>query len=78
MKKSTKTKAIALAFITGSLLTGCGSSPDDFQTVYGPPTTEITSETDTEETTSEDISTPSEYNPEDDEMQTVYGPPTDK
>ena len=76
MKKSTKTKAIALAFITGSLLTGCGSTPDDFQTVYGPPTTEITSETETE--TPVDISTPSEYNPEDDEMQTVYGPPTDR
>lgn len=34
MKKSSKTKAIALAFITGVLLTGCG---EESQTLYGIP-----------------------------------------
>ena len=83
MKKSTKTKAIALAFITGSLLTGCGSTPDDFQTVYGPPQNITTSstedynttETETTEDTTESITTESNYNPEEEIPQDVYGPP---
>lgn len=61
MKKTNKTKAIALAFVTGILLTGCTDpKKEEPQEVYGPPinnSTEVKVENKTEDITTEEYRT---------------------
>ena len=88
MKKTNKTKAIALAFVTGILLTGCTDpKKEEPQEVYGPPinnSTEVKVENKTEDITTEEYrtlyednttTTKSTYDPTTEEPEDVYGPP---
>ena len=60
MKKSNKTKLIAMSFAVGALLTGCEPKKEQPVEVYGPPTM---------------ASASTEYKPATEEPQNVYGPP---
>lgn len=76
MKKSNKTKLIAMSFAVGALLTGCEPKKEQPAEVYGPPivnSTETNTEKKQEITTeaSTDIDPTTEY------MRTLYGPRED-
>lgn len=60
MKKTNKTKLIAMSFAVGALLTGCEPKKEQPAEVYGPPTM---------------ASASTEYKPATEEPQNVYGPP---
>lgn len=83
MKKSSKTIAIATAFMLGTMLTGCEPKENEPQEVYGPPTDIVssTTETTTEDTT-ENTQTITDAPNIDIEPTTevpvaIYGPPDD-
>ena len=81
MKKSSKTIAIATAFMLGTMLTGCEPKENEPQEVYGPPTDIVssTTETTTEDTTenTQTITDAPNIEPTTEVPVAIYGPPDD-
>lgn len=81
MKKSNKTKLIAMSFAVGALLTGCEPKKEQPAEVYGPPTMASTEyKPATEEPQNvygppEFSVTEQKYDPASEEPEDVYGPP---
>jgi len=79
MKKSNKTKLIAMSFAVGALLTGCEPKKEQPAEVYGPPTIASTEYKPVTEEPQNVYGPPTmastEYNPTTEEPVDVYGPP---
>lgn len=83
MKKSSKTIAIATAFMLGTMLTGCEPKENEPQEVYGPPTdivsstTETTTEDNTKNTQTITDAPNIDIEPTTEVPVAIYGPPDD-